>query len=104
MIPVASSSFSDGGSPVAEKWIGRVPVQGMRNRNGCPGLAPYTFGPLIWGIGDALGVRISGRLCPNPTWHGSPRPKITIEAMWPTQPMARDMYSPVLTMEVHLHK
>src|SRR5450759_1330812 len=57
-IPVAASSFSSFGSLAAENRIGRSPVQGMRYRNGRPGRAPYTSGPLIFGCGAGLGVRI----------------------------------------------
>src|SRR5450759_612550 len=57
-IPVAASSFSSFGSPAAENRMGRSPVEGMRYRNGRPGRAPYTSGPLILGCGAGLGVRI----------------------------------------------
>src|ERR1039457_5641867 len=70
IIPVAASSFSSFGSPAAENRMGRPPVAGMRYRKGRPGRAartsrrlvlcraPYTSGPLIFGCGAALGVRI----------------------------------------------
>jgi hypothetical protein len=57
MIPVAESRFIEAGSFEAENRMGRCPVHGMRYRNGFPGRAPYTFGPLIFGAGPGFGVR-----------------------------------------------
>ena len=58
IIPVAASNLSPLGSPSALNVIGRSPVHGIRYKKSAPGLAPYTFAPLIRGAGDALGVKI----------------------------------------------
>ena len=47
MIPVTLSRLRAAGSPVASKRIGRVPVQGIRYRNGRPGRQPKTRGPFM---------------------------------------------------------
>ena len=65
---------------------------------------PYTFGPLIWGIVCALGVRISGRLSPNANRHGNPTTAMTIAETRATQPTTRDMDSPTFTTEFQLHE
>src|SRR6516225_7460151 len=56
--PVAGSNFTPPGSLSAENFKGLVPVTGMVNRIGCPGLTPKTFGPLMRGAGPGLGVRM----------------------------------------------
>src|SRR5450432_2010554 len=58
MMPVPVLSLSSFGSPATENRMGRSPVHGMRYRNGRPGRAPYTWGPLILGCSPGLGVRI----------------------------------------------
>src|ERR1017187_363119 len=104
MIPVRRSSLSEAGRFLAENAMGRFPVEGIRYRNGWPGLAPYTFGPLIWGIVCALGVRISGRLSPNANRHGNTTTAITIAEKRAIQPTTRDMDSPTFTIEFQLHE
>ncbi|MNR02069.1 hypothetical protein D3C85_1179080 [compost metagenome] len=58
IIPLFASSFRPLGKLVALKVIGLCPEAAIKYKNGFPGLAPYTFAPFIFGLGEAFGVRI----------------------------------------------
>ena len=57
--PVCGSTFNPAGRSSTANSIGRWPVAGMVNRNGCPGRTPKTLAPLIRGVAGGLGVRIT---------------------------------------------
>src|SRR4051812_29943137 len=56
--PVVASTATPFGRLSAEKLMGLVPVAGMVNNMGWPGRTPNTWGPLIFGCGLSLGVKI----------------------------------------------
>src|SRR5262249_23462416 len=58
MKPVAGPTFSPPGRLSTAKVMGRFPLAGMLYMKGLPGRTPKTLGPLIRGVGGALGVRI----------------------------------------------
>ena len=57
--PVVASSFNPDGNPFSEKVIGRSPVAAIMKRNGLSGLTPKTDVPLMRGLGDGRGVRMT---------------------------------------------
>ena len=57
--PVFLSNCRPAGSLSTVKVIGLVPVAGMVKRTGCSGRTPKTRGPLMCGVGPALGVRMA---------------------------------------------
>jgi len=57
--PVLASSLMPGGRPSALKVTGFSPVAVRRWRNGLPGRAPKTRGPVRRGCGPGLGVRMT---------------------------------------------
>src|SRR5690349_16637878 len=58
ILPVLESTAIPSGRFSAENVIGRLPVAGMVNKRGCSGRTPNTLGPLIFGAGPGLGVRM----------------------------------------------
>ena len=60
--PVFASTLTPLGNGLAEKAIGLLPDAGMVKKIGWPGRTPNTLGPLIWGSGLALGVKIAAEL------------------------------------------